>query len=128
MKNIRNFAFAASAAIFLTSLAPSALAGDAAKGKEIYDGKGACGTCHGSTGKGDSPAAAAMNPKPRSFSDGKFLYDTDGDGKTGTDTDLLNILKNGTAKYGGSATMPGRADISDAELTDMVAYIRTLKN
>lgn len=128
MKNGRNFVFAASTAIFLISLAPNALAGDAAKGKQIYDGKGACGTCHGATGKGDSPAAAAMNPKPRSFADGQFMYDTDGDGKTGTDSDLLNILKNGTAKYGGSPTMPGRADIPDGELADIVAYIRSLKN
>ena len=128
MKKGRDFVFAASAAIFLISLAPNALAGDAAKGKEIYDGKGGCGTCHGPTGKGDSPSAAAMNPKPLSFADGQFKYDTDGDGKTGTDSDLLNILKNGAAKYGGSPTMFGREDIPDGELADIVAYIRTLKN
>ncbi len=128
MKKGRNFVFATSAVVFLIALAPNALAGDAAKGKQGYDGKGGCGTCHGSTGKGDSPAAAAMNPKPRSFADGKFQYDTDGDGKTGTDSDLLNILKNGTAEYGGSPSMPGRADIPDGELADIVAYIRTLKN
>ena len=93
-----------------------------------YSGIEACATCHGATGKGDGAAAAAMNPKPRSFADGQFAYDTDGDGKAGTDADLLNILKNGTAAYGGSATMPGRADMTDAELADMVAYIRTLKN
>lgn len=128
MKNIYNAILISSISVFLTTLAPSALAGDAAKGKEIYDGKGGCATCHGATGKGDGAAAAALNPKPRSFASGEFAYDTDGDGKTGTDTDLLNILKNGSAQYGGSPTMPGRADITDAELTDVVVYIRTLKD
>lgn len=128
MKNLPVFAFSVLAAVYLISLAPDVLAGDAANGKQIYNGKGACGACHGLTGKGDGAAAASMNPKPRSFSDGQFQYDTDGDGKTGTDNDLLNILKNGSAKYGGSPTMPGRADIPDRELADVVAYIRTLKN
>lgn len=128
MKKITQLAFSISSSILMMSLVPNAFAGDAAKGKEVYDVKGACATCHGATGKGDGAAAAAMNPKPRSFADGQFAYDTDGDGKTGTDADLLNILKNGTAPYGGSATMFGRADMTDAELADMVAYIRTLKN
>lgn len=128
MKNVRIFVFTASAAVFLISLAPDVLAGDAAKGKEIYNGKGVCGTCHGATGKGDGVAAAAMNPKPRSFAKGQFQYDTDGDGKTGTDNDLLNILKNGTAKYGGSATMPANPNIPEGELRNVIAYIRTLQN
>ena len=34
-------------------------------GKEIFSGKGRCAMCHGETGKGDSPMAAAFNPKPR---------------------------------------------------------------
>lgn len=101
---------------------------DAATGKAVYDGKGACGACHGPAGKGDGPAAAAMNPKPRSFSEGIFNYDTDGDGATGTDTDLFNIIKSGSAAYGGSPTMPGRADIPENEIQALVAYIRSLKN
>ena len=98
-----------------------------ADGKALYNSNG-CGTCHGPAGKGDGPAAAAMNPKPRSFSSGDFTYDTDGDGVKGSDADLLNILKNGTAKYGGSPTMPGRADIPEADLKAIIGYIRTLKN
>ena len=126
MKNARGGIYLVSASCLFLSLA-NAAAGDPANGKAIYDGKGACFTCHGATGKGDGAAAAAMNPKPRSFSGGGYSFDTDGDGKTGTDADLLNILKNGAAKYGGAATMPGRADISDAELGDVIAYIRQLE-
>ncbi|MET0104879.1 MAG: cytochrome c [Sedimenticola sp.] len=126
MKKLTSVMSSLSLAAILAAAAPGVLA-DAAAGKAIYDGKGACGSCHGPTGKGDSPAAAALNPKPRSFSSGDFIYDTDGDGKKGTDIDLFNIIKDGSAKYGGAATMPGRADIPDGEIHALVAYIRSLK-
>lgn len=118
---------AVSIAALLFAMSSPTLAGDAAAGKKIYDGMGACFTCHGATGKGDGAAAAALNPKPASFADGKFKYDTDGDGKTGTDADLMNVLKNGTAKYGGAATMPPRPDISGDKAKAVIAYIRSLK-
>ena len=112
------------AAFILTT---PASAGDAAAGKVIYDGKGACATCHGATGAGDGIASAALNPKPASFVTSAFRLDTDGDGKSGSDTDLSNAIKNGAAKYGGNVVMPGRADFSDAEINDLVAYIRSLQ-
>ncbi|MBL3528856.1 MAG: cytochrome c [gamma proteobacterium endosymbiont of Lamellibrachia anaximandri] len=127
MKNIQSFIFTLSTVCSLVALSPSVMA-DAAAGRAVYDGSGACGACHGALGKGDGPAAAALDPKPRSFSDGVFKYDTDGDGSAGTDTDLFNIIKYGSAAYGGAATMPGRADIPDSDLQSIVAYIRTLKN
>jgi len=102
-------------------------AGDAAAGKAVYDGKGACATCHGFSGAGDGPAAAALNPKPASFATASFRLDTDADGQVGTDADIANAIKNGGAKYGGNAAMPGRADFSDAEISDLVAYVRSLK-
>lgn len=109
-------------------LAGSATAGDAAAGKAIYDGKGACASCHGLKGAGDGAAAAALNPKPASFASGSFRFDTDGDGKTGTDTDLANVIRHGGAKYGGNPAMPPRADLSDDEVASLIAYIRSLKN
>lgn len=36
-----------------------------AMGEEIYDQQ--CATCHGSEGRGDGPAGAALNPSPRDF-------------------------------------------------------------
>lgn len=108
-------------------LATPVSAGDAAAGKAIYDGKGACTTCHGATGAGDGVASAALNPKPASFVIPAFRLDTDGDGSTGSDADLTNAIKFGAAKYGGNVVMPGRADFSAAEINDLIAFIRSLK-
>ena len=40
------------------------------RGKDLYDGK--CRICHGANGKGDGPAAPALNPSPANFTDPKF--------------------------------------------------------
>ncbi|MCU7905994.1 MAG: cytochrome c [Candidatus Thiodiazotropha sp. (ex Epidulcina cf. delphinae)] len=126
MKKIDYYVYILCGVLLLLTAAQNAMA-DAAAGKAIYD-EAACGSCHGPAGAGDGPAAMALDPKPRSFSEGTFKYDTDGDGKSGTDADLLNIIKNGSEKYGGAATMPGRTDIPDSEIQALIAYIRTLKN
>lgn len=42
-----------------------------AAGKQTYNDK--CAACHGSLGKGDGPAAAALNPKPVNFADKAFM-------------------------------------------------------
>jgi len=105
----------------------SAIAGDAAAGKAVYDGKGACSACHGATGAGDGVAAAGLDPKPASFATASFRLDSNGDGQMGADADLADVIKNGAAKYAGAATMPGRADLSDAEINDLIAYIRSLQ-
>lgn len=42
------------------------------KGKEIFNGKGTCFTCHGNDGKGKGAMAAALDPSPRNFTDPKF--------------------------------------------------------
>src|SRR6185295_13219380 len=33
-----------------------------------------CASCHGATGHGDGPASAALNPKPRNFTEGYWKY------------------------------------------------------
>lgn len=116
--------------VLLASISSSsyASADDAlAKGKEIYNGKGACASCHGAEGKGDGPAAAALNPKPKNFSTADFGLDTDGDGKKGTAADISNVVLNGAQKYGGSAFMVGRPDLSEAERSAVAQYVLSLK-
>lgn len=118
--------------LWFTALATSALlasaalgAGDAAAGKQTYETL--CISCHGATGKGDGPAGAALNPAPRDFSVGDFKYDADKNGTPGEDADLKLIVKNGAAAFGGSPLMAPWGHLSDAEIENVVAYVRSLK-
>jgi len=111
----------------LALLAPAAFAGgNAAAGKKTYDML--CFTCHGTTGKGDGPAGAALNPPPRNFTVGAFKFDADGDGTPGSDADLTLIVTNGAGKYGGNPVMaPWGGALKPQQIQDVIAYIRTLK-
>lgn len=113
---------AACAALLLPAAAG---AGDAASGKSSYDMF--CSTCHGAQGKGDGPAGAALDPPPRDLSAGEFKLDADGDGTTGTDADLALVIKNGAAAYGGNPAMVAWAQLTDEQVADIVAYLRTLE-
>jgi len=107
-------------------LAPAAYAGDAAAGKGKYDTL--CFTCHGATGKGDGPAGAALNPPPRDFTQGDFILDADGNGTPGEDADLVLVIKDGAGKYGGNPVMaPWGAAMTDDDVNNVVAYVRSLK-
>lgn len=96
-----------------------AAAGDAAKGKQIYDTY--CLTCHGPNGDGQGPVGKTLNPPPRDFTKGDFKYG-------GTDQDIFDVISNGAASKGGSALMaPWGAVIPEAQRWDLVAYVRSLK-
>ncbi len=107
----------------------AALAGDVAAGKAKF--QELCVSCHGEGGKGDGPTgkalAAAGQPAPRDFSTGEFKFDTDKDGQAGTDQDLKNIITKGALAYGGSAMMAPVSGLSDADLDNLVAFIRSLE-
>jgi mono/diheme cytochrome c family protein len=112
-------------AALVAGMAPAAFAGDAAAGKKTYTTN--CSSCHGDTGKGDGPVGGALQPPPRDFSAAEFAYDTDGDGEKGTDADLTNVIKNGAMKYGGSPLMAPWTTLSDDDIANLVAFIRSLK-
>ena len=116
------FAVVALAALLIPS---ASQAGDAAAGKTSFITN--CASCHGETGKGDGPVGAALQPPPRDFSQGDFKFDTNGDGKPGTDEDLKNVIKNGGAAYGGSPLMAPWPTLSDDDVANLIAYIHTLK-
>ncbi|MEN8161851.1 MAG: cytochrome c [Myxococcota bacterium] len=113
--------------VFTTVLAlgaPAAFA-DAAAGKKNYDIL--CFTCHGATGKGDGPAGAALTPAPRDFSVGDFKFDADKNGTAGEDNDLKLVIKNGAGAYGGNPSMAPWGHLSDQDIDNIVAYVRSLR-
>ena len=94
--------------------------GDAKAGKAKYDAN--CVGCHGATGKGDGAAAAALNPKPKDHTDGKAMNAL-------TDKYLFDIIKEGGKAVQKSAIMPAaNKKLTDQDISDLVAYIRSLAN
>ena len=107
-------------------VAPSiAGAADAVAGKASYEAN--CASCHGPEGAGDGPVGAILDPKPRDFGVGDFLYDTDGDGTKGSDADITNIITNGAAAYGGNAMMAPLPHLEGEEVANIIAFVRSLK-
>jgi mono/diheme cytochrome c family protein len=115
------------AAIAALVLVPGAtLAADVAAGKAAYTAN--CSSCHGETGKGDGPVGAVLQPPPRDLSLGEFKFDTDSDGTPGTDTDLQEVITKGAGAFGGNQMMaPWGGVLSADDVTNIIAYIRSLK-
>ena len=91
------------------------------RGKAVYDAH--CVECHGTTGQGDGPAAAQLKPHPRDFTSGKYKIRSTETGSIPTDDDVIRSVRQGL--YG--TAMPAWDRIlSDAEITDVAAYVRTL--
>lgn len=86
----------------------------AAKAKEIFSNR--CTPCHGPEGRGDGPASASLQPRPRDFHDKSWHASID-------DAYIEKIIKYGGAAVGKSPTMPGNPDLNDAVV---VAELRTL--
>lgn len=79
-----------------------------------------CASCHGKEGKGDGPDAKDLNPKPRNHTDGSFMNRL-------RDNYLFTVVKNGGQAVGKSDQMPGWGNIlSDQDITDVIAFVRTL--
>jgi mono/diheme cytochrome c family protein len=110
-----------------TATAPAAAttaAGDSDAGLTAY--KMYCVTCHGTTGKGDGAAAAALNPKPADFAIGAFKYDTNGNGAAGDIDDIKAIVHDGAAKHGGSPLMAPWPMLSPEQLQAIAEYVKSL--
>lgn len=83
-----------------------------ASAKKIADTN--CASCHGASGKGDGPAAAALPPpKPADWTSAKVQSQTDGE--------LFWKITNGRG------AMPPWKHLSEKDRWDLVNYIRTLK-
>lgn len=85
-----------------------------AKGKAVFAQQ--CVSCHGAEGKGDGAAAAALNPKPRNF--------TQADGwKNGRGiADIFKTLANGIP----GSPMPAFASLSVEDRFALIHFVRSL--
>jgi mono/diheme cytochrome c family protein len=93
-------------------------AGDVAAGRALYQQY--CSTCHGPQGKGNGPAATAMNPKPRDHTDGRYMHAL-------SDAHLTTVISAGGAAVQRSALMPPwQGTLSPQQIADVIAYLRTL--
>lgn len=89
-----------------------------AAGAKTY--AGVCATCHGPGGKGDGPGAAALNPKPRNFTDPKAF-------KTKSDEEMFAVIQKGGGAAKLSAAMPAWGSVLKRDqIWQVIAYIRTL--
>lgn len=80
-----------------------------------------CSTCHGPNGDANTPGAAALNPKPRNFTDAKWQASVD-------DAHIAKVIKEGGASVGLSPTMaPWGAVLSDDDVKALVAKVRSFK-
>lgn len=123
---IRFFCVVALTSMVVVFAPMTSFAGDAAKGKALYTAN--CSSCHGVTGKGDGPVGLVLQPPPRDFSQGDFKLDTDEDGSPGTDADLKSVISKGAAEFGGNQMMaPWGGILSDADVDDVIIFVRSLK-
>ncbi len=99
--------------------APAAAAAPAGvDAKTLFDQR--CASCHGTSGKGDGPAAASLTPKPRDYTDKEWQAKV-------TDDEIKKIIVSGGLAVGKSPIMPPQPDLQNkpAELDALVAYIRS---
>ncbi len=80
-----------------------------------------CASCHGYEGGGDGPAARNLDPKPRDFRSGEFLYSSGGPGVLPRDTDIKATIRRGVTNRG----MPAWAGMHEPDLDALVSYIKT---
>jgi mono/diheme cytochrome c family protein len=78
-----------------------------------------CATCHGTDGRGDGPAAMALDPKPQDFKDCKNMA-------AKSDETLFKAVKGGGHAVGLSPIMPPwGGTYSDEQIHGLVQYVRT---
>ncbi len=91
-------------------------------GKDKYMENMRCSACHGESGKGDGPAAFALNPKPRNYTDCAVMSEK-------SDAELFKVIKEGGAAAGLSPLMVAfGSQLSDKEIWDVIAFIRSIPN
>jgi len=79
-----------------------------------------CASCHGPKGEGDGPVSAGLTPKPAKHSDAAYMNAL-------SDEHLFKVVKQGGPAVGKSPLMaPWGGTLSDAQIRDVVAFVRSL--
>lgn len=84
-----------------------------AMGEQIVTEK--CVLCHGQSGKGDGPGGAALNPKPRDWTDHAYMG-------TRTDDQLYDVI------YNGKGSMPAwgkSGQLNETQIRSAILKVRT---
>jgi mono/diheme cytochrome c family protein len=89
----------------------------ATAGKDIYTTN--CLSCHGEGAKGDGPAGASLDPKPANLVQA-FTEDQD-------DRIFWTISEGGPAAGKSASMVAWKGTLSETEIWQVIAYIRTLK-
>ncbi len=85
-------------------------------GKQVYEKN--CVACHGAGGKGDGPAGKMLKPPPGDLATAL---------KGKSDADVAKAIKEGGKAVGKAASMPPYGSkLSDAQIQDVVQYIKSL--
>lgn len=87
-------------------------------GKKIFAEN--CATCHGETGHGDGPAAAALDPKARNLTEPGYIS------ALGDDRLMWRISEGGPSGPPNSAMPPWKDVLKEEQRWQVIAYVRSL--
>ena len=99
---------------WMTAQGVSAAAGDAAKGKAIFQSK--CVPCHGPEGKGAGPLGQKLKRPAGNF--------TSDESKKKSEAELLDVIQNGKPK---TSMVAWSKQLNEGEIQDVLAYVVTLR-
>lgn len=91
-------------------------------GKQLYMQK--CAQCHGEKGDGNGISEPFLRPAPRDFTSGIFKFRSTASGELPSDADLKRSIREGMPYTG----MPAWSDLTDAEVTNLVYFIKTFND
>jgi len=100
-----------------TSATPASGDTAAVEARKTFDT--VCAACHGADGKGDGPGAAALEPKPRNYTDKAWQGSV-------TDEQIEQVITMGGAAVGKSPAMPAQPQLKNKPdvLNELVRIIR----